>query len=49
MTRIAPSENHPTQFQRESLDTINSLVALIAASSFWLMAGLGRMYYCLPL
>jgi hypothetical protein len=49
MTLIAPSENHPTQFQRESLDIINILVALIAASSFWLMAGLGRMYYCLPL
>ena len=36
MTRIAPSENHPTQFQRESLDLINSLVAL-SSSGFYLV------------
>ena len=36
MTRIAPSENHPTQFQRESLDLINNLVPL-NSSGFYLV------------
>jgi ATP/maltotriose-dependent transcriptional regulator MalT len=36
MTPIAPSENHPTQFQRESLDLVNSLVAL-SSSGFYLV------------
>jgi hypothetical protein len=36
MTRIVPSENHPTRFQRDSLDLVNNLVPL-DSSGFYLV------------